>query len=397
MNRLNSDFPYPNSWRNKFPWIKLVNESEVSCRFCDCWPISAQCSNLQRHSTSKTHLDNVKKAGPSDVIISSTNPSKVSVKRKQKVDDETLRKQHVSELKLCAMVASDDLAFLKAESVVSKVEKIFDDSEKARVVTLDRKKISAIIRNVIAPEQKKRLTPILRDSEFSILIDESTNCADFSSIAILVRYADEDRREIRETLWDIVPAHAGNEKTVEASGEYIARVTVETFEAAGINLLNIIAFLSDTCSVMMGCNKGVAAYLKKLIPEIKIIGCGCHVEHLLGQDCWQRVPEEVCDSLPAIPLYIRGSAKKSYRWILCQERFDKIPTLRVQKANVIRWLSQYGVLLRILRRLTASIYFFEFEVSEIPLYKQKLDSSEKNAVWILQQLKDSRIQLFMLF
>lgn len=69
MNPINSDFPNPNSWITKFPWIKVVDDSLVSCSLCDCWPISAQCSNLTRHARSKTHLDNVKKADLSDNII----------------------------------------------------------------------------------------------------------------------------------------------------------------------------------------------------------------------------------------------------------------------------------------------------------------------------------------
>ena len=88
-------------------------------------------------------------------------------------------------------------------------------------------------------------------------------------MCIVVRYFDDERGQTCESLWDLIPTLEGDEYA-SANSETIFNCICKSFKAKDVPLNNIMAFCSDTCSVMMGCNNSVSTRLKDLIPNIKI-------------------------------------------------------------------------------------------------------------------------------
>ena len=61
-------------------------------------------------------------------------------------------------------------------------------------ICLHRDKCSGLIRNVISPSIKNELVAELKDKQFAIIIDESTDIAIHKNLCLLVRFFSDKRK-----------------------------------------------------------------------------------------------------------------------------------------------------------------------------------------------------------
>lgn len=164
-----------------------------------------------------------------------------------------------AELRFSAMIADTDSSFAFGELLHKFYQALYHNSEIARSMVLDRKKIPAILEKIIAPAHTAKMAAKLKTTKFSVRIDEATDVAKHSSICIVVRYLDEEAGEIKDSLWDLVPSYVGDESQAEANASHIAETVLNTFRDAEVPLSNIIAF----CSVKKRC----CCHLQKIYPR----------------------------------------------------------------------------------------------------------------------------------
>lgn len=220
------------------------------------------------------------------------------------------------------------------------------DSDSLKKTTINRKSVAAIIDKVIAPAQQKRLAKLLKETKFVVQIDESTDISFDQCMCIVVRYFDKERGQIYDSLWDVVEILKGDEH-VTANAQTIYNSIITSFEKNEIPLSNISMFCSDTASVMMGINNSVASKLKQKFPNIKIVKCNCHIEHLCAQNAMKMLP--CYDFTSTLYNYMSNSSKKMHNYKVLQEKL-KLPPLILLKPCLTRWLTYYESVLRLLRR-----------------------------------------------
>ncbi|KAJ8680013.1 hypothetical protein QAD02_015800 [Eretmocerus hayati] len=95
------------------------------------------------------------------------------------------------------------------------------DSNIIKNSKIDRKKLTVILRDVIAPAQEKRLASILKDTDFVICIDGSTDITEISSICVVVQYFDKEKKKTLATLWDLLSAYKRGNVDSTANAETI--------------------------------------------------------------------------------------------------------------------------------------------------------------------------------
>ena len=64
---------------------------------------------------------------------------------------------------------------------------------------------------------------------------------------------------------------------------------VKFFTEIDVSLDKLIVFTSDGASVMLGCNNGVQAKLKSLVPHLLEFHCAAHCEALSVSQAYQSV------------------------------------------------------------------------------------------------------------
>lgn len=232
----------------------LQNQSSIKDKTIYCYSCECEVSNTnhakQVHFNSEKHKKN---SGQS------------YRKRSEKFDREVA----VAEIKLAGFIVYTRNSFLFSREFIPSLKNTFTDSQILNRVQLSNTKVTAVVVNVIAPAQKKRLTEILQPTKFSVLIDESTDITVNSSLCIVVRYPDPERQRVCESLWDLVPVYDLNDVTITATVENLFDKMMATFDNAQIARENIICFCSDTANVMMGeGDKSVFARLKYVLTNL---------------------------------------------------------------------------------------------------------------------------------
>lgn len=185
----------------------------------------------------------------------------------------------LAEIKLSAMLAEHNVAFLLVDHLVPLLKEIFPDSKICKNMKLKRTKATNIITNVIAPNEKDALSHKLNNTKFSILIDESTDIACKSTMCVVVRFFDTESKEIMTRFWDLLQIlDPKNPEKVEkaATAENLFKSCIESFDKFKVNTQNIIGFGSDGCSVMMGQHNSVSSRMKTNFPGIFVMKCICH-------------------------------------------------------------------------------------------------------------------------
>ena len=146
---------YKTEWENLYSWLQAdeCSRTRAKCKICQ-YSIIANITALNNHSKSKKHILN---EGIQD-ILSDFDREKASL-----------------EIELVAFLVENNLPFSLADRMVPFLKRRIKDSEKIKKITLDRKKVTQILKNVFVPVHKEKLKNILKNKKFCILVDESTD------------------------------------------------------------------------------------------------------------------------------------------------------------------------------------------------------------------------------
>lgn len=104
----------------------------------------------------------------------------------QKLDKSKADEVKIAEIKLSAYLAEHKIAFSSSDHLVGVCQTAFPDSKIAEKLKLGRTKATAIVKNVIGRFEGECLVKTLKQSKFSIIIDESTDIGCSKSMAMCV-------------------------------------------------------------------------------------------------------------------------------------------------------------------------------------------------------------------
>ena len=141
-----------------------------------------------------------------------------------------------------------------------------------------------IVKNFLAKRFKTQLIETLQKTNFSIIIDETTDIASKKQLALVVRYFCEKELIVKSMLLCLIELTKSDATTVTTS-------LVSTFEKYSIPLANIIGYASDTTNVMFGEHHSVVTQLKSLIPELYVMKCLCHSVHVCASHACEKLPQ----------------------------------------------------------------------------------------------------------
>lgn len=106
-----------------------------------------------------------------------------------------------------------------------------------------------------------------------------TDITSEKSLCIVIRYFDKVSASVRDSLFDIVKVYNGNKKQ-KGDSTTLTNKILSSFESSNIPISSIDGFCSDMASVMMGKHNSISQKLLELNPNMKIIKCGAHIQHL---------------------------------------------------------------------------------------------------------------------
>ncbi|GFR23028.1 uncharacterized protein TNCT_344111 [Trichonephila clavata] len=97
----------------------------------------------------------------------------------------------------------------------------------------------------LAKTIKENIIKTLKETPFSLNLDESTSNAQESILAILVQFYDNNQNEV-------VVHHFASLKMESCNSEAVFKAVVNTIEDNNIPMANLISVLMDSCNTMRG-------------------------------------------------------------------------------------------------------------------------------------------------
>uniref|UniRef100_A0A0P4WKD0 DUF4371 domain-containing protein n=1 Tax=Scylla olivacea TaxID=85551 RepID=A0A0P4WKD0_SCYOL len=167
------------------PWMiqSKTNPNKAFCTACDS-ELSGSITLLERHSLTENekHKKN---------MIASNQRKKVTIFFQPSVSASFEKKQVVaSELKMCAFIAEHNLPVSVMDHLPGFIVNVCQDSKIASAVKCGGTKASAILGNVMGDAFLSDLVVRLKDTKFSLIIDESTDLSTQKHLVLIARFYD---------------------------------------------------------------------------------------------------------------------------------------------------------------------------------------------------------------
>uniref|UniRef100_A0A5S6Q3M5 DUF4371 domain-containing protein n=1 Tax=Trichuris muris TaxID=70415 RepID=A0A5S6Q3M5_TRIMR len=184
--------------------------------------------------------------------------------------------------------------------------------------------------DVMAKEVEGRLCSMLRNTEFSLGLDESTLPDNEAILLAYVRFISDEQMK-PEFLF-------ARELNTDAKRETIFQVVDDFFKEKGIPLKNIVAVTTDGAPSMVGCHRGFVARLKEVAPDALAVHCVIHRQHLLAKRLSRRLNESLQYVISAVNRIKSNSSKDRLFRRLCEENDEVFSRLLLH--TEVRWLSK---------------------------------------------------------
>lgn len=215
-------------------------KSKFLCR-CKACHVDLRCgkSDLEKHAATEKHKKNV---------LQSTTSTRSQPLVSSFFQRDTLHARKVSEaeIKLANFFANHNLAFSVVEHLVPVLKECFNECPVAKDIKLGCTKTTEIVKNVLAKKEMNDLAAELKQTYFSILVDESTDISNNKLCCINVKYINKNGK-LCDRLLEILTIDAK-----DCSAEKLFTACKNSLNSMEIPLKNIIGFASDNASVMIG-------------------------------------------------------------------------------------------------------------------------------------------------
>lgn len=163
-------------------WLTRDDQSayKAKCKLCNV-SITAELAVIRNHAKSQAHLSK------SSILSNQTSINKFTTSN-QSIESSLSKAAKRAEIKLCGFMVEHNISFNVMNHLTDVVKDIFPDSEVAKNVQLKATKSKSIVKNVLGESEKEVLSNKLKNTNFSILIDESTDVSAVQTMCIVVRY-----------------------------------------------------------------------------------------------------------------------------------------------------------------------------------------------------------------
>lgn len=350
-----------------FYWLEEVpgNPYQARC-IIDGKTFNAKHEALLQHATSQDHL---KAIGLDDV---SPATDFISPKRNESTFE---RERANTELQVVAIAGSLNLPYKKIPELVQRIRYIHRKVPNSPIhsIKLGKTKARDLAVNVIAVAEQQRLVELLKDSFFSICVDESTDIGKSKSLVISIRVYNPDSGIVEDWLWELISLFKPG-SVAKATAKVIRDAIVDSITSRQISIKNIMACSFDGCSTMVGQWNGLKALLNEDIPGIVTIRCAAHVTNLCLKHSLCELPSEIINLVKDI-YNILNSANKAYSFHELQNDLYCF-SLQVLKLALTRWLSLERCINRIKKLWDALLAFTERLSNQKGDEKQKLKAKK---------------------
>ena len=209
--------------------------------------------------------------------------------------------------------------------------------------------------NVMASSIEENICNVLKTTEFSLQIDESTMPGNEALLLAYVRFIQEENM-VEEMLF-------ARPLITDTKGASIFKVVDNYFREKGIPMYNIIACATDGAPAMVGRHRGFISYLKNAVPEVLAVHCVVHREHLVAKHLSDRLHNSLHIVIKVVNKIKSSALKDRIFRQLCYTNETEFERLLLH--TEVRWLSRGKCLSRFYSLFDTIVEFLQEENLEL--------------------------------
>ncbi|GFT96623.1 long-chain-fatty-acid--CoA ligase 5 [Trichonephila clavipes] len=255
-------------------WCKEINVAgQAYCVFCNSLLKYARegFKAFTNHSKTVTHIKYSKCIRHSMTLSNYANSKNTDdlLETDARPLDIVTRKAR-QEVLITSFIAENSLSFNVAPNLIELCKQLSRDQTALNSLEMSRTTACYKMKYGLAKTIKENITKTLKETPFSLNLDESASNAQESILAILVQFYDNNQNEV-------VVHHFASLKMESCNSEAVFKAVVNTIED-NIPWANLISVLMDSCNTMRGKKKGVETRLRSnKAPHLLFIdGDTCH-------------------------------------------------------------------------------------------------------------------------
>ncbi|KAF8785785.1 hypothetical protein HNY73_011290 [Argiope bruennichi] len=153
------------------------------------------------------------------------------------------------EVLITSFIAENSLSVNVAPNLIELCKQLRRDQTALNSLEMSRTAACYKMKYGLAKTIKENIIKTLKETPFSLNLDESTSNAQESILAILVQFYDNNQNEV-------VVHHFASLKMESCNSEAVFKAVVNTVEDNNIPWANLISVLMDSCNTMYGKKKG---------------------------------------------------------------------------------------------------------------------------------------------
>ncbi|XP_073689566.1 zinc finger BED domain-containing protein 5-like [Garra rufa] len=205
--------------------------------------------------------------------------------------------------------------------------------------------------NEMGADTEEQLCAILRDSPFSLQLDETTTSDSNALLMAYVRYRASDSDEMAEEFL------FSKYLETDTKGLTIFNALSAYLQEKSIPITNILSCATDGAPSMVGRYRGFTALLKERVPHVITVHCVLHRHNLLAKCISPVLHESLNIAVKAINKIKAHALNNRLFRQLCQENEETFERLLLH--TDVRWLSKGNCLARFCELFNSIVEYLE--------------------------------------
>ncbi|XP_076062362.1 zinc finger protein 862-like [Oratosquilla oratoria] len=242
-------------------------------------------------------------------------------------------------------------------------------------------KCARLQKYVIAPSFAVKLRNEIGDQFFSLVVDESTNEANISCLALCIRFYSTSKKSVVDTFYRLLPIE-------NATADNLYQTVTRCLAEDGLDVKKMIGLGTDGASSMIGRTHSLSTLLRVDNPELTLFRCVCHSLHLAASKASECLPIIVDFVVRETHNWFSTSPKRTneYQAIYSVRKQNTVPK-KVPGLAGTRWLTRLEAVSIIIDQWEALKLHFDLSASKERCYTSKTLSDayrdDQNTLYLL--------------
>ena len=314
-------------------WLQPVDGDDFHgrCKYCKT-VIASRKKDLEDHSKTEKHKRN--SVGSKSSKITEAFPKILDS------HDAAVKKAEIR----TALYVAEHGTNASVDHLGEVISALDPKSSILKDLKIHRTKCSGMINHILGPMVHEQLLADMKNSYFSLIIDESTDVSDKQCLGVMVKYFSKTQKKVVTTLYRLIELES-------TTADAITEAILQALEQDKLPVGRLVGIGVDGASAMVGRHHSVSTLLAEKVPHLIVVRCLCHSLHLAASAACALFPRHLDYMVRESHNWFSQSPKRQREYTaLYKAMNDGKTNQKIPKVAETRWLSRGAAVEKVLEQ-----------------------------------------------